>query len=172
VIALAWWVYLGSLAALAVFGAHRLWLVALAWRRRGAQPSPVAADEQPIVTVQLPLFDEPAVAARLLDAVGALDWPRDRLEIQILDDSRDATTAICAAAAERLRGGGPTSCTCGGRRATAGRRARSRRGARSRAARSCSCSTPTSCRRRRSCARPSGTSRIRASRWCRCAGST
>ncbi|HTJ46307.1 MAG TPA: glycosyltransferase, partial [Kofleriaceae bacterium] len=56
--------------------------------------------------VQLPLFDEPAVCARLIDAAAALDWPRDRLEIQILDDSRDETSAICAAACARLRADG------------------------------------------------------------------
>jgi Glycosyltransferase like family 2 len=106
----AWAVYLGSLAVLAVFGAHRAWLVALAWRARGRAPAaaPLPADDAalPIVTVQLPLYDEPAVAARLLDAVAALDWPRERLEIQILDDSRDETSAICAAAAARMRARG------------------------------------------------------------------
>ncbi|HTJ43398.1 MAG TPA: glycosyltransferase, partial [Kofleriaceae bacterium] len=98
---IAWAMYLASLGVLAVFGAHRLWLVVLARRVRAPLPAVVA--EIPIVTVQLPLFDEPAVCARLIDAAAALDWPRDRLEIQILDDSRDETSAICAASAARLR---------------------------------------------------------------------
>ncbi len=107
IVGAAWGVYLASLAALAVFGAHRLWLVGLAWRRRGAHPARAAlGDELPVITVQLPLYDEPAVAARLLGAVAALDWPSDRLEIQILDDSRDRLAAICAAAAARLRARG------------------------------------------------------------------
>jgi hypothetical protein len=54
------------------------------------------------VTVQLPLFDEATVAARLIRAVGELDWPRERLEVQILDDSTDETRAICDAEAARL----------------------------------------------------------------------
>jgi len=107
VVAAAWAVYLASLAALALFGAHRVWLVALAWRARRRAPAVVEVPEAlPVVTVQLPLFDEPAVAGRLLAAVAALDWPRDRLEIQILDDSRDQTTAICAQAAARMRADG------------------------------------------------------------------
>jgi len=99
----AWVIHLGALIVLALFGAHRLWLVAVAIRhRRGdpVPPSPVLP--LPFVTVQLPLYNEPTVAARLIDAVAALDWPRDRLEIQILDDSSDQTSAICAERARRL----------------------------------------------------------------------
>lgn len=48
----------------------------------------------PMVTLQLPLFNERYVAERLIDAVLALDYPKDKLEIQILDDSTDDTTAI------------------------------------------------------------------------------
>jgi cellulose synthase/poly-beta-1,6-N-acetylglucosamine synthase-like glycosyltransferase len=51
----------------------------------------------PHVTVQLPLYNEQYVAARLLDAVAALDYPADKLHIQILDDSNDATSRIIAA---------------------------------------------------------------------------
>jgi cellulose synthase/poly-beta-1,6-N-acetylglucosamine synthase-like glycosyltransferase len=56
----------------------------------------------PAVTVQVPLRNEQHVARRVLRAVGALDWPRDRLEIQILDDSDDETCAIVDAEAARL----------------------------------------------------------------------
>ena len=48
----------------------------------------------PVVTVQLPLFNEKYVAARLVDAVCKLDYPIEKLQIQILDDSNDETTAI------------------------------------------------------------------------------
>ncbi|MCP4227775.1 MAG: glycosyltransferase, partial [Actinomycetia bacterium] len=54
------------------------------------------------MTVQLPLFNEMYVAGRLIDAVAKLDWPRDRLEIQILDDSTDETVELCRAKAEEL----------------------------------------------------------------------
>ena len=100
--------YLAVLAALAVFAAHRLILVAAFWRRaraRAAAPPPLP-DELPHVTVQLPLFNELYVAGRLIDAAAALDWPRDRLEIQILDDSTDETRRLCAARAAALRARG------------------------------------------------------------------
>ena len=98
----AFWIYAGLSALLAVYALHRLSLVWLAWRAgaRPAAPPPLPA-ELPVVTVQLPLYNERFVAARLIDAACALDWPRDRLEIQVLDDSTDDTRAICA---ERVAG--------------------------------------------------------------------
>lgn len=105
-------VYLVALAVLAVFGVHRLALTLRAARARRGEPAAAAApappgdDACPVVTVQLPLWNEAAVAGRLLDAVGALDWPRARLEVQVLDDSTDETAAICAAGVARLRAAG------------------------------------------------------------------
>jgi glycosyltransferase involved in cell wall biosynthesis len=93
-------VYLAMLAALAVVGGHRLRLAVVAAFARPTLAPPLAM--YPRVTVQVPLFDERNVAARVIAAVGALDWPRDRLEIQVLDDSTDDTTAIAAAAVDRL----------------------------------------------------------------------
>ena len=52
--------------------------------------------------MQLPLFNEMYVAARLLDAIAQLDYPRDKLEIQVLDDSTDETQAICRAKVDEL----------------------------------------------------------------------
>lgn len=60
-----------------------------------AIPAPVAG-ELPLVAVQLPIYDERYVARRLIDAAARLDWPSDRLEIQVLDDSDDETVAIVA----------------------------------------------------------------------------
>lgn len=90
-----------ALFVLAVYGVHRIWLTlgALAATRRkhrARRAAPPLPAELPFVTVQLPLYNEPAVAARLIDAVAALDWPADRLEIQVLDDSTDETSQICA----------------------------------------------------------------------------
>jgi len=48
-------------------------------------------DNLPVVTVQLPIYNEKYVAARIIDAVCLLDYPKDKLEIQILDDSDDET---------------------------------------------------------------------------------
>ena len=90
--------YLTVLMCLAVFGFHRTMLVLLYFRHKRNRPEPRArfTEEQlPRVTVQLPLFNEMYVVERLLDAVARLDYPRDRLEIQVLDDSNDETQGIC-----------------------------------------------------------------------------
>lgn len=60
----------------------------------------------PEVTVQLPLYNEKFVAKRLIDAVACFDWPKDRLLIQVLDDSDDETTGIVAEAVEGLSSSG------------------------------------------------------------------
>jgi cellulose synthase/poly-beta-1,6-N-acetylglucosamine synthase-like glycosyltransferase len=104
VIATAYWVVLGLLG---VYGAHRLWLTWCYWRARNCEPvTPPLPEDLPMVTVQLPLYNERHVAGRLIDAVAALDWPRDRLEIQVLDDSTDDTAALCAGKVAALRAAG------------------------------------------------------------------
>lgn len=107
--ALIWSTYLGALCLLGLYGLHRLSLVLRAVRpeRRPSASSGESKDAlPPFVTVQLPLFNERAVAARVIAAAAALDWPRDRLEIQVLDDSTDDTAALCAAACARWRAAG------------------------------------------------------------------
>jgi cellulose synthase/poly-beta-1,6-N-acetylglucosamine synthase-like glycosyltransferase len=90
----------GVLALLLPFATHRSFLlyVALRGRRVAQRPQRGAGvvegpTELPRVTVQLPVFNEPRVVERLIDATCRLDYPRDRLEIQLLDDSTDGTTA-------------------------------------------------------------------------------
>ncbi|HEX8683647.1 MAG TPA: glycosyltransferase [Ardenticatenaceae bacterium] len=90
---------------LAVYGANALVLTALFFRHR-TRPvsSPLVADEAlPTVTIQLPIYNEKYVAARLIDAVCALDYPRDRLQIQVLDDSTDETVGLIAHRVRRWR---------------------------------------------------------------------
>jgi len=70
------------------------------------QSRPDGAGVFPYVSVQLPMYNERFVAGRLLEAVALLDWPADKLEIQILDDSTDDTSSIVAEHAERMRHGG------------------------------------------------------------------
>ena len=80
-----------NLAALWLFcyGINAYWLV---WRRHwGTNHIPPMLAEWPLVTVQLPIYNEYYVAQRLLQVVAALDYPRDRLQIQVLDDSKDQT---------------------------------------------------------------------------------
>ena len=98
--------YAGCQAALVGYSAHR-WLMLA---DRASEPETPARwwrpGEEPHVLVQLPVLDEPAVVERLLVTAAALDWPRDRLEIQLLDDSDAAATAIGARAVARIRGTG------------------------------------------------------------------
>ena len=90
--------YLAVLLCLAVFGFHRTTLGLLYFKHKRNRPKPkshYAEDDLPRVTVQLPLFNEMYVVERLLAATARLDYPRDRLEIQVLDDSTDETQGIC-----------------------------------------------------------------------------
>jgi cellulose synthase/poly-beta-1,6-N-acetylglucosamine synthase-like glycosyltransferase len=99
-------IYLAILLCLAVYGFHRTILVWLYYRYKRHRPEPKAryGEEQlPKVTVQLPLFNEMYVAERLIDAVARLDYPRDKLEIQVLDDSTDETQGICRKKVQQLR---------------------------------------------------------------------
>ncbi|MBN2705524.1 MAG: glycosyltransferase, partial [Deltaproteobacteria bacterium] len=91
-------IYYGLLILLAIFCLHRFYLVFLYWRRRLPDPPlPVMAPEDwPTVTVQLPLYNEKYVARRLLEHAAALDYPADRLQIQVLDDSSDETADLVA----------------------------------------------------------------------------
>jgi len=100
--------YFAVLLALSSYGLHRLHLVFLCLRHRReierAKQMPVVAEENlPRVTIQLPLFNESTVAARLLEATARMDYPADKLEIQVLDDSTDETQALVRAHVERLR---------------------------------------------------------------------
>ena len=96
---------LGMLA----YGGNSLLLVLQHVRYRRRRPElPPLPDPLPFVTVQLAVFNEETVVGRLIDAVGALDWPADRLEIQVLDDSTDDTPRIVAEHLERLRARGLT----------------------------------------------------------------
>ncbi len=73
---------------------------------RDEAPAPSLPEELPRVLVQVPVYNEPLVVERSMAAMGALDWPRDRLTIQLLDDSDDITSDIAAHAIARLRRNG------------------------------------------------------------------
>jgi cellulose synthase/poly-beta-1,6-N-acetylglucosamine synthase-like glycosyltransferase len=103
--------YLVVLLCLAVYGFHRSILVWLYFRYKSRLPEPMrrfAEDELPRVTVQLPLFNEMYVIERLLDSVAKLDYPREKLQIQVLDDSTDETQGICRKKVDELRKQGLT----------------------------------------------------------------
>ncbi|HXU40629.1 MAG TPA: glycosyltransferase [Blastocatellia bacterium] len=98
------WVYFLILGLLSVYGIYRYRLVYLFLRYQKHRPQPKSkfmADGLPRVTVQLPLFNEMYVAERLIDAVTKLEYPRELIEIQVLDDSTDDTTRIAEASVNK-----------------------------------------------------------------------
>jgi cellulose synthase/poly-beta-1,6-N-acetylglucosamine synthase-like glycosyltransferase len=95
--------YFIVLIILAAYGAHRYWLVYLYYKYKKNKTTGPAAhfDDLPRVTVQLPIFNEQYVVDRLLDAVCKLDYPREKLDVQLLDDSTDETVLVARALVER-----------------------------------------------------------------------
>ena len=95
--------YFAVLLGLAGYGIHRYTMIFLYWRNRRKKPEPLSEfKDLPSVTVQLPIFNELHVVERLINAVSNLDYPKDRLQIQILDDSIDETKEICEAEYAKL----------------------------------------------------------------------
>jgi cellulose synthase/poly-beta-1,6-N-acetylglucosamine synthase-like glycosyltransferase len=96
--------YFLVLLVLSVYGSHRYVMAYLYYKYKGNLPSPREKfTEPPRVTIQLPIFNEMYVVERLIDAVAGIEYPRDRLEIQLLDDSTDETQGIARAKVDRLR---------------------------------------------------------------------
>jgi cellulose synthase/poly-beta-1,6-N-acetylglucosamine synthase-like glycosyltransferase len=101
--------YFAVLGVLSLYGAYRIKQVVDFWRYHKIGPRPKATfdeDDLPRVTIQLPLFNEVYVVERLLASVAAIDYPRERLEIQVLDDSTDETREAAERAVERHRAEG------------------------------------------------------------------
>ena len=96
---------------LAFYGLHRYQLVWLYFRNKknaAKWNEPVQRfpeGELPFVTIQLPIFNEQFVIHRLLDACCRLEYPRDRFEIQVLDDSTDETTEVARQVVEQYAAG-------------------------------------------------------------------
>jgi cellulose synthase/poly-beta-1,6-N-acetylglucosamine synthase-like glycosyltransferase len=105
-------VYCLVLVVLCAYGAHRAHLAICCLRhgrrleRLGRLVEPGPDEGLPHVTIQLPLYNEATVAKRLIEATGNMDYPLDRLEIQVLDDSSDETASIAAQAVQNLRARG------------------------------------------------------------------
>src|SRR6187549_2258755 len=94
--------YFFVLVILAVYGWHRYYLVYLYMKNKGRIPVPAGKLEAwPAVTIQLPIYNEMYVADRLIDAVCQLDYPRELLEIRVLDDSTDETRSVAERAVRR-----------------------------------------------------------------------
>jgi cellulose synthase/poly-beta-1,6-N-acetylglucosamine synthase-like glycosyltransferase len=101
--------YVAVVAVFCVYGLHRYGQV-WAFRRTGGLrtevPEPDLPAALPPVTVQLPMFNERHVAQRIIEAACAIDYPRDLLEIQVLDDSTDESADVARRCCERLAGAG------------------------------------------------------------------
>jgi len=95
--------YFAVMIVLALYGIHRYTMCYLYFKhRKNYNPDPPRAfDDLPRVTVQLPIFNEQCVIDRLIEAVCAMDYPREKLDIQVLDDSTDETQEVAAGIVER-----------------------------------------------------------------------
>ena len=97
--------YFIVLTILAGYGAHRYWMVYLYYKYKKNKTTEPAAhfdlDDLPRLTVQLPIFNEQYVVERLLDAVCRLEYPKAKLDIQLLDDSTDETIEVARLLVER-----------------------------------------------------------------------
>ncbi len=81
---------------------HLTWIYRRS-KQRVIQSGDSSTFPEPTVTIQLPVYNEKYVVGRLLEAISRLDYPRHKLEIQLLDDSTDATTKIILQKMESLR---------------------------------------------------------------------
>jgi cellulose synthase/poly-beta-1,6-N-acetylglucosamine synthase-like glycosyltransferase len=90
--------YFAVMIVLALYGVHRYTMCYLYFRyRKNYHPDPPRHfEELPLVTVQLPIYNEQFVIDRLIEAVCAMEYPREKLEIQVLDDSTDETQQVAA----------------------------------------------------------------------------
>jgi len=95
---------------MAIFGLNSFILTLLYLRSNHRHypklPIPEINSLWPPVTIQLPIYNERYMAKRLLKSITALDYPRQRLQIQVLDDSTDLTTLIVRHLVEEYRSGG------------------------------------------------------------------
>jgi cellulose synthase/poly-beta-1,6-N-acetylglucosamine synthase-like glycosyltransferase len=97
--------YLLALSGLALYGLLGLFTLWLFMRHRydGTPPADADVDSLPVVTVQLPIYNERYVVKRLIRAAASQDYPAEKLQIQVLDDSTDDTTERAAALVAHYR---------------------------------------------------------------------
>src|SRR3989440_997848 len=99
--------YMSVLIGLSAYGIHRYVIIYLFLKHRKRATEPAGHFEQlPKVTMQLPIFNEVYVVERLLRSVSEIDYPKDRLHIQVLDDSTDDTRELTESCVAELQGRG------------------------------------------------------------------
>jgi cellulose synthase/poly-beta-1,6-N-acetylglucosamine synthase-like glycosyltransferase len=98
-------VYYTALAGITIYALHRVHLLRLLRRQEPPARSRDPIEEWPSICIQLPLFNEPAVAVRVIEAAAGLEYPGS-VEIQVLDDSTDDTPVLVSRTVARLRSEG------------------------------------------------------------------
>jgi cellulose synthase/poly-beta-1,6-N-acetylglucosamine synthase-like glycosyltransferase len=99
--------YFAVMLVVSLYGGHRYVMAYLYFKHKYNTPEPLPFQGPlPRVTVQLPIYNEMYVCERLIESVCAIEYPRELLEVQVLDDSTDETREIAAAAVERCRASG------------------------------------------------------------------
>jgi cellulose synthase/poly-beta-1,6-N-acetylglucosamine synthase-like glycosyltransferase len=93
--------YFLSLSILFIFGCHGFIMIFYHRKYRGNNPVAKETITDAVVTIQLPLYNELYVVERLIETVCEIEYPKDKLEIQVLDDSTDETSQIAAAVIKR-----------------------------------------------------------------------
>jgi cellulose synthase/poly-beta-1,6-N-acetylglucosamine synthase-like glycosyltransferase len=95
--------YFTVVLGLSVYGIHRYFIINLYLKNKHRSPAaPDRFAELPVVTIQLPIYNEIYVVERLLRAISKLDYPKEKLEVQVLDDSTDETREITEREVNRL----------------------------------------------------------------------
>ncbi len=97
--------YFGILAVLSIYGMHRFETIRtyFKYRKKATQETDVGFEHLPPVTIQLPLYNERYVLERLIDETVRMEYPRELLQIQVLDDSTDDTHDFADALCEKYR---------------------------------------------------------------------
>lgn len=94
-------IYIVSLSILFIFGSHGFIMIYHYFKTYNKRTEDLKEEdfilkEYPVVTIQIPLFNEKYVTKRLIDAVCRMDYDKDKLEIQVLDDSTDDSVELTA----------------------------------------------------------------------------
>src|SRR6516165_3202633 len=100
--------YFTVLVILSIYGLHRYEIIRSYWKHKKNLPSepPRRFERLPRVTVQLPLYNERFVVERLLEEAARMDYPHDRLQVQVLDDSTDDTHTFTEALVREYQSAG------------------------------------------------------------------
>jgi len=101
--------YTAVLVVLCIYGFHRCYILYLYWKHREnpqVMPSMTFSDPLPQVTIQRPVYNELYVVPRLIESICALDYPRELLEIQVLDDSTDETQQLAIELVQKAKAQG------------------------------------------------------------------